>query len=106
MMVAVLPVRAGAGCTDCFLYPEFRLGYILPDASGHSPWASRRLSLCGGWTVHRIVWMGCRLGMDNYWAALRFCAIAAIDIPLGIAIHFCSLRALARRIGEHCPPIC
>jgi membrane protease YdiL (CAAX protease family) len=85
MMLAIaLPVRLG-WLHSLFPYPEFRLGYILPMLLGIN------VGLSAFVFVRRMDGIGYSIGWGMEWvvaAVLCFAAVAAIDIPLGIAIHF------------------
>ena len=84
MLAVALPVRLG-WLHSLFPYPEFRLGYILPML------LAINVGLAAFVFVRRMDGIGYSMGCGWEWtitAALCFAAIAAIDIPLGIAIHF------------------
>lgn len=85
MMLAIaLPVRLG-WLHRLFPYPEFRLGYILPLLMGIN------VALAAFVFVRRMDGIGYSIGWGMEWiviAVLCFASVAAIDIPLGIGIHF------------------
>ena len=84
MLAVALPVRLG-WLHRLFPYPEFRLGYILPML------LAINVGLAAFVFVRRMDGIGYSMGCGWEWAitaALCFAAIAVIDIPLGIAIHF------------------
>jgi membrane protease YdiL (CAAX protease family) len=84
MLAVALPVRLG-WLHRLFPYPEFRLGYILPMLLGIN------VGLAAFLFVRRLDGIGYSIGWRLDWGiavALCFAAVAVIDIPLGIAIHF------------------
>jgi CAAX protease family protein len=85
MMLAIaLPVRLG-WLHRLFPYPGFRLGYILPMLLGIN------VALAAFIFVRRTEGVGYSIGWGVEWfvtAVLCLAAVAAIDIPLGTAIHF------------------
>src|SRR5579862_5468433 len=84
MLAIALPVRLG-WLHRLFPYPEFRLGYILPML------LAINVGLAAFLFVRRMDGVGYSIGWGLSWGiavVLCFAAIAAIDIPLGTAIHF------------------
>jgi len=84
MLAIALPVRLG-WLHGLFPYPEFRLGYILPMLLGIN------VGLAVFVFVRRMEGIGYSIGWRMEWgvtAVLCFAAVALIDVPLGIAIHF------------------
>ena len=84
ILAVALPVRIG-WLHGLFPYPEFRLGYILPML------LAMNVGLAAFVFVRRMEGIGYSIGWRAQWGAvalLCFAAIAVIDIPLGLAIHF------------------
>lgn len=84
MLAIALPVRLG-WLHRLFPSPEFRLGYILPIL------LAINVGLAAFVFVRRMDGIGYSIGWSVSWGVavvLCFAAIAAIDIPLGTAIHF------------------
>jgi membrane protease YdiL (CAAX protease family) len=84
VLAVALPARLG-WLHRLFPYPEFRLGYILPMLLGIN------VGLAVFVFVRRMEGIGYSIGWRAEWmvaAALCFAAVAAIDIPMGLAIHF------------------
>ena len=84
MLAVALPVRLG-WLHGLFPYPEFRFGYIFPML------LAINVGLAAFVFVRRMDDIGYSIGWGLNWvlaAGLCFAAVAAIDIPLGIYIHF------------------
>jgi len=84
MLAIAVPVRLG-WLHNLFPYPEFRLGYIFPMLFAIN------VGLAAFLFVRRMEGIGYSIGWNvNSGIAVLLCfaAIAAIDIPLGTAIHF------------------
>jgi membrane protease YdiL (CAAX protease family) len=84
MLAIVLPFEFG-WLRGLFFLPELRLGYILPILF------AMNVALATFLFVRRMDDIGYSIGWSLEWtvaAGLCFAAIAAIDIPIGVAIHF------------------
>jgi uncharacterized protein len=84
MLAVTVPVRLG-WLHGLFPYPEFRLAYILPMLLGIN------VGLAAFVFVRRITDIGYSIGWRLEWgvaAGLCFAAVAIIDVPLAIGIHF------------------
>lgn len=84
MLAVALPARLG-WLHGLFPYPEFRLGYVLPML------LAINVGLAAFVFVRRMDGIGYSIGWSLSFAVtvlLCFLAVAAIDIPLGTAIHF------------------
>jgi membrane protease YdiL (CAAX protease family) len=84
MLAIVLPFEFG-WLRGLFFLPDFRLSYILPMLFAIN------VGLATFLFVRRMDGIGYSIGWSLEWmvaAGLCFAAIAAIDIPIGVAIHF------------------